>query len=103
MKINPAAARGIYRTNLAGYKSALSAQDPEQSGKLSGNTDHISISQSGARQLRRESEQEHFGRHQYAGLSRSVWHNCASGVQNGTYYIPTDRLTGVLMQRWFGL
>ena len=24
-------------------------------------------------------------------------------VQNGTYYIPTDRLTGVLMQRWFGL
>ena len=24
-------------------------------------------------------------------------------VQNGAYYIPTDRLTGVLMQRWFGL
>ena len=54
MKINPAAAHGIYRTNLAGYKSALSAQDPQTSaGKLSGNTDHISISQSGARQLER--------------------------------------------------
>lgn len=33
MKINPAAAHGIYRTNLAGYKSALSAQDPQTSAE----------------------------------------------------------------------
>ena len=103
MKINPAAAHGIYRTNLAGYKSALSAQDLRQARELSGNTDHISISQSGARQLEAEKVSRSILDDINTPASPERLAQLRERVQNGTYYIPTDRLTGVLMQRWFGL
>lgn len=103
MKINPAAAHGIYKTNITGYKSALSAQDSQVSeGKFSNNTDHISISQSGARQLEAEKVSKSILDEINTPASPERLAQLRASVQDGTYYIPTDRLTGVLMQRWFG-
>ena len=94
----------IKKTLAVLLSAALSAQDPQTSaGKLSGNTDHISISQSGARELEAEKVSMSILDDINTPASPERLAQLRERVQNGTYYIPTDRLTGVLMQRWFGL
>ena len=107
MKINPAAAYGIYKANSNTQRhdsdTSFAGQLESLSAKKAEHTDQVSISAEGARQMEAERATRSIMSSIDSPTPPQKLEELRAAVQNKTYYVSTGDLVDAVMQRWFGI
>lgn len=103
MNINPAAAYGLYKANSVKSVEAESAPVKVEAAPKNENTDTISISTEATQRLEAGRIARSIASQLEPPSDPAKIQAIREAVEDGTYFVPTDKLASAILSRWAGL